>query len=91
MDECLQILGETKECPNDEILVQQVRLRLIVEKTFWETSFDVAVDSTEHAREPSSLCLEALGSQLQDIKSQLLTQTQTDGKLSRTSQSMSPS
>ncbi|KIW35297.1 uncharacterized protein PV07_02000 [Cladophialophora immunda] len=31
MEECLVILDEKKECPNDAILVQQVRLQLIVE------------------------------------------------------------
>ncbi|KAF2807184.1 uncharacterized protein BDZ99DRAFT_500451 [Mytilinidion resinicola] len=32
MEECLIILDEKKECPNDAILVQQVRLQLIVER-----------------------------------------------------------
>lgn len=32
MDESLRILDEQKQCVNDEILVQLVRMRLIVEK-----------------------------------------------------------
>jgi hypothetical protein len=32
MDACLRILDEKNECPNDAILVQQVRLQMIVER-----------------------------------------------------------
>ncbi|KAL4787633.1 hypothetical protein BJX76DRAFT_354113 [Aspergillus varians] len=32
LDECLSVLDEQKECLNDEILIQQVRLQLIAEK-----------------------------------------------------------
>jgi hypothetical protein len=81
MDESLQMLGQRKECYNDEILVQQVRLQLIVEQMARGTLHDGAMESIEHAREPLSLCLRTAHSQLQDIKTKLLAQPQTDGKL----------
>ncbi|RFU30228.1 hypothetical protein B7463_g6109, partial [Scytalidium lignicola] len=59
MDECLQILDERKECPNDDILVQQVRLQLIVEK------MDLI---PFHDEESAYLYHESLLSQLQDVK-----------------------
>jgi len=81
MDECLQVLDERKECPNDEILVQQVRLQLIVEKTTLGPFHDAAIESPENARGPPSLYLETVHGQLLDIKTKLLAQPQTDGKL----------
>jgi hypothetical protein len=81
MDECLQVLDDRKECPNDEILIQQVRLQLIVEKMALETCHDAAMESPEHAREPQSLYLEAVHAQLLDIKTKLLAQPQIDGQL----------
>jgi hypothetical protein len=81
MEECLQVLDEIKECPNDEILVQQVRLQLIVEKMALGTFHDAAMESPEHAREPPSLYLETVHTQFLDIKTKLLAQPQTDGKL----------
>lgn len=71
MDECLQILDQTKECPNDEILVQQVKLQLIVERLALSTPSKGAVEDTGH-REPGSFYLENLQSQLQTLKTSLL-------------------
>ena len=81
MEECLQIVDERKECPNDEILVQQVRLQLLVEKMGQGTGRDGTMDSPAHTRGPPSLYSETLYSKLQDIKTHLLNQPQTDGKL----------
>lgn len=78
MDECLQALDERKECLNDEILVQQVRLQLLIEKTALSTLHDGAMKSAEHTREPSSLYSESIHSQLQDIKIELLSRPKTD-------------
>lgn len=80
MDECLQMLDERKECHDDEILVQQVRLQLIVEKMALGTLYDGAMESAEHPRGPSSLYLETLRSQLQNSKIKLLAGPQTYGK-----------
>jgi hypothetical protein len=81
LDECLQILDESKECLNDEILVQQVRLQLIVEKMALGTMYGGVKESSEHTREHHFLSRETLHAQFQDIKTMLLAQTQTDGKL----------
>ncbi|KAE9369122.1 hypothetical protein N431DRAFT_412898 [Stipitochalara longipes BDJ] len=67
MDECLQILDEAKECHNDLILVQLVRLQLIVEKLAARMPHGGAIESSEYRGDGSSL-----HSQLQDIKLQLL-------------------
>ena len=75
------MLDEGKECPNDEILVQQVRLQLIAEKTNLGTVYDEALESTEHRRESPSLYPKTICSQLRDIKTELLAQPQTDCKL----------
>ena len=44
MDESLQILNEQKQCANDEILVQLVRMRLIVERNraLWALLNDIS-------------------------------------------------
>jgi hypothetical protein len=81
MNECLRLLDEAKECPNDEILVQQVRLQLIVEKRALGTFHDGAIESTENMGDPPSFYLERLHTQLQDIKTKILAQPQTNGKL----------
>lgn len=71
MNECLQILDQTKECPNDEILVQEVKLQLIVEKLALSTPSKGAVETTGQ-RESGSFYLENLRSQLQALKTSLL-------------------
>jgi len=81
MDECLQILNERKECSNDDILVQQVRLQLILETIAPGTLPDGEVESTEHIRETSFPPLEIHHSQLHAIKTQLLSQPKIDGRL----------
>lgn len=72
MDECLQILDQTKECPTDEILVQQVKMQLIVEKLALNIPSKGAVETTGHT-ESGSFYLENLHSQLQALKTSLLT------------------
>ncbi|KAH8810878.1 hypothetical protein F5884DRAFT_672828 [Xylogone sp. PMI_703] len=67
MDECLQILEQKRECPNDEILVQQVRLALIAEKSNQVASLDEAAASLYH---------ESLQLQLQGIKADILSNFQ---------------
>ncbi len=84
MDECLQILDERHECLTDEILVQQVRLQLIVEKVTLGTWNDGAMETAEHIKAPPSFYLQALHSQLQEVKNKLPPQLQRNGKLSST-------
>ena len=38
LDECLQVLSQEKECPGDELLVQQVRMQRIAERAYEETA-----------------------------------------------------
>lgn len=71
MEECLQILDDAKELPNDQILVQQVRLQLLIERKAGGAFNHGANISTEIE----------LHSQLQDIKLQVLAQQQIDRKL----------
>ncbi|MCJ1399412.1 hypothetical protein MMC11_002614 [Xylographa trunciseda] len=77
MDECLQMLDDRKECVNDETLVKQVRLQLIVEKMAPGTSHDRAMESTEQ-REPTSLYLGDLHTQLQSVKTSLLAESHSN-------------
>ena len=75
MDECLQILDEQQECLTDELLVQQVRLQLIVEKVARGPWNDV------NSKAPLTFYLQALHSQLQEIKDKLPRRSQGDGEL----------
>lgn len=65
MDECLRILDERQECATDEILVQQVRLQLLVERVTLDTWTD------KHMRAPLSFYLQTLHSQFQEAKDKL--------------------
>ena len=72
LEESLCVLEESHECLNDEILVQQVRLQLIAEK--------VAIGNWDD-KAPLSFYLQALHSQLQEVKSKLPPHLQSNGKL----------
>ena len=65
MDECLQILDERQECATDEILVQQVRLQLLVERVNLDTWTDKPM------RAPLSFYLQALQPQFQEAKDKI--------------------
>ena len=68
MEECLRILEESKECPSDEILVQQVRLHLTIAQIERGTWYQGTITAPEHNQEPPVLYLQALHSQLQEVK-----------------------
>ncbi|KAH6675190.1 hypothetical protein B0J14DRAFT_653379 [Halenospora varia] len=78
MDECLQVLYERKECFNDEILVQQVRLQLITERANRALLDDGILESAKGVTNPAFLGLEIFQSQLHGVKNDLLAQPQTD-------------
>jgi hypothetical protein len=82
MDECLQRLAEKQECPTDEILVQQVRLQLIVEKVAQAPWYDGEVENVEPIRAPPAFYLKALQSQLLEVKRKLPPESLRNGKLS---------
>lgn len=73
MDECLETLDKTKECQNDVVLVEQVRLQLIVEKT-------VMPHPGQGDSEFVFPHLASLFSQLQSLESRLLANFQDNGK-----------
>jgi hypothetical protein len=81
MDECLQVLEEAKECLNDRILVQQVRLQLIAEKMAQAILHNGAMEYTKHKTELPPLYFQSLHSQFQNNKSRILAETQADGKM----------
>jgi hypothetical protein len=84
MDECLQTLAEKQECPTDEVLVQQVRLQLIVEKVTQARWHDGEIENAGPVRAPPAFYLKALQSQLQEVKRKLPPESQQNGKLSST-------
>jgi hypothetical protein len=76
MDECLQFIDEAKDCHNDAILVQLVRLQLIVEKVGGRPVDEAAMESFEQIREALPF-----QSQLHDIKVQLISEPKPSGML----------
>lgn len=80
MDECLQMIDEGKECLNDDVLVKQVRLQLMAERTVLDTLHDEAAGSIEHMKDPTPLRLEMLYPKLQEYKTKLLAQPRSDSK-----------
>jgi hypothetical protein len=80
MDECLQILRERKECPNDEILVELVQLQQIVEKPYMGALSDRAEESSDYGHQ-TSLYRDDLLSKLQGIKATLLAKSENNGWL----------
>ena len=80
LEECVQVLQEQAECPEDEILVQQVRLQQLVEKVNQSMSHDGALDAATHTKVPPAFYIQALHTQLQEIKSKFSPPAQQDGK-----------
>jgi hypothetical protein len=82
MDECLCILDEGPEGPNDEILVQQVRLQLIVEKVNCLENWQGGLKGRAYrARAPPSFYLQALQSQVEEVRSNRSFRSDNRGKL----------
>jgi hypothetical protein len=79
MDECLQVLAERKECPNDEILIQQVRLQRAAEKIAASTTAK-AMESTDESGRLSTHP-EGLRAELQSLRTSLLSRFQNNGRV----------
>ncbi|RDW65074.1 hypothetical protein BP6252_10725 [Coleophoma cylindrospora] len=77
MDECLEMLEERKECLNDEILVEQVRLQLMVETMRPGILPHSALERTGHTGSQPSLYLHPLYSKLYEMKTNLLARHHT--------------
>ncbi len=80
MEECLQVLSQRPECPNDQVLVQLVQLQLIVEKVKmlnWEGS---GVETAGPTKMFPFFYMQALESQLQEVKHHNLFESPHNGK-----------
>ena len=62
--------------------MQQVRLQLIVEKVACGDWNNVAMENAEHRKPPLSFYLQALHSEVQDVRNNLPPELQYDGKMS---------
>jgi hypothetical protein len=72
LDECLQILDEQKECANDEILIQLVKMRLIIEKNRTHQGWlNDTSDAARHAENGAAL--------FSDMKVQIFKSLPRDG------------
>jgi hypothetical protein len=71
MDNCLELLVESKECPSDEVFIHQVRLQLISREV-------------ENAKGtpavPTAFILQALQSRLDVVKASVSREIQQDGE-----------
>ncbi|KAL2816419.1 hypothetical protein BDW59DRAFT_10034 [Aspergillus cavernicola] len=69
MKECLDILAEAKQTPNDAVLVQLVRAQLVVHRLIKELELEYdAVDDREHAKAPFYSYIKALRSQIDNVR-----------------------
>ncbi|KAG0650461.1 hypothetical protein D0Z07_2967 [Hyphodiscus hymeniophilus] len=75
MDECLQILGHEKECPNDEVLIELVQLQLVLEK---KGSGDWAMRFINQEITSSSLHDNPFKTEFYEIKTKLLAEPRTN-------------
>lgn len=80
MNECLQVLEQNPESFNDEVLVQQVRLQLILQKMALNTWFEETIDAAEDTRAPALFHVQRLQAQLQQVKTTFSPQIQRNGK-----------
>lgn len=79
-EQVLKVLKARTDCFNDEILVQQVRLQILLDKTVQSTTYDGVIIFVEHTGELFPLFPVGIHSQLRDFKIEPKSQPQTDGK-----------
>ncbi|KAF7155365.1 hypothetical protein CNMCM5623_007436 [Aspergillus felis] len=73
MKECLEVLTERKETPNDAVLVQLVRIQLVVDKVIrrsWDES-GITAECLDNPRLPTSFFIQTMQQQLQSIKGRI--------------------
>jgi len=66
LDECLRVLSDTRQCETDQVLVFMVRAQLICNRA---AAFSWENDAGSGTRAPKEFHLEALQSQLDELKS----------------------
>ncbi|PYH99003.1 hypothetical protein BO71DRAFT_343864 [Aspergillus ellipticus CBS 707.79] len=76
MDECLQVLSETPECLNDEVLFNQVRFQLMNEKINLSDWHGGLTATHEPLKAPMSMYIHAVESQLHAAQAKLLLHSQ---------------
>ena len=81
MNECLQVLKEKPESFTDEVLVQQVRMQLILEKMALNTWYEETIECAEYTRTPALFHIPRLQAQLQQVKASFSPRIQSNGKL----------
>jgi hypothetical protein len=81
MDESLRLLDERKECPNDTILVQLVKLQLNIERAATGQPQDRTTEAAEQFKEPSSRNLLSSDPHSHASENAPLYQTHTNGRL----------
>ena len=67
MSKCLEELRQRPECPEDEVLVQQVRIQLVMEKSILSSWYDTTLEPIERLRIPQSFLIQTLYSQLEEV------------------------
>ncbi|GFF37907.1 putative HC-toxin efflux carrier TOXA [Aspergillus udagawae] len=73
MKECLEVLTERKETPNDAVLVQLIRIQLVVDKLIrrsWDESGTTG-EGSDSPRLPTSFFIRTMQQQLQSIRSRI--------------------
>ncbi|KAE8146579.1 hypothetical protein BDV25DRAFT_162216 [Aspergillus avenaceus] len=76
MDECLQVLEEQQECLNDDILVQQVRLQLIIDKLSFGPHHGGSAATLEPILAPPAFYLRPMQTQLNNVQPRIAPHSQ---------------
>ena len=71
MNDCLKELSEKQECAGDEVLVQQVRMQLVIEKARLCSWYEASLESVEQLRAPTALYIQTLFAQVGGIKTSI--------------------
>lgn len=71
MKECLEVLTERKETPNDAVLVQLVQIQLVVDKVIRRSWDESGLATEEGPRLPTSFFIQTMQHQLRSIRSRI--------------------
>jgi 3-methyladenine DNA glycosylase Mpg len=81
MKECLEVLTERKETPNDAVLVQLVQIQLVVDKVIrrsWDES-GLTVEGSDPLL-PTSFFIQTMHQQLQRVRSRISPESADNSK-----------
>lgn len=71
MEDCLRELEIRKEHPNDELLVQLVRVQLVIERASLAVWFDTSIEREAAMRAPPTLYAAAMLKQLEELETRM--------------------